>query len=408
MCKLLCFVQTASYACSVLILTIISLERYLAISHPLQTRRYTQHRLLRASIVSCVWGASAVYAAPLLFVYDILPGGPNELFCLRVQTILNVTTFYVMVDFVLLYALPLLLMSGVYAKIAIVLWRSSSKTVQRQTCRVSGSRNRAPEAAAAPAVWSFRRSRTSRGGSLRAPTWMLASGVDVNGVARVQKSLLVDATARDREKTDDCSCRPRGRCNAVSDHVAATEVDLETRTGREDARRSCCTANSSSSSSNYGQMTRLDSIGEDLEGTEATETNYVSTISNGIRMSEMPATKGIAVVSGSQSSTKTIQLNKNPLAHRRKVIRLLMAMVGSFAVCMLPHHVRLQWQEWSQSEGFDYGHMFLPPMTTLIFFFNSALNPFLYALISDRFRQSVIEIDWFMIRRMRDLLRKRY
>lgn len=404
MCKLLCFVQTASYACSILILTIISLERYLVISHPLQTRRYTQRRLLRASIVSCVWAASALYAAPLLFVYDTVLGDPDELFCLRSHSILNVTTFYVMVDFVLLYALPLLLMSAVYAKIAIVLWRSSSKSAQRQVYRVSGPRNRGPDVTAT-AVWSFRRSRTSRGGSLRAPTWMLASGVDDNGVARVQKSMLVDPTVEDQDKMEDCSSNLRGRCSTVSDQVAATAMDLETKTGRGGVRRSCCIANSSTSSgssgNNYGQKTRLDSIGEGVE------TNCVSSISDGIRMSDIPTTKGIAAASGVQGST-TSQLNKNPLAHRRKVIRLLMAMVVSFAVCMLPHHVRLQWQEWSQSEEFDYRHMFLPPMTTLIFFFNSALNPFLYALISDRFRQSVMEIDWFMIRRIRELFRKRH
>jgi len=78
----------------------------------------------------------------------------------------------------------------------------------------------------------------------------------------------------------------------------------------------------------------------------------------------------------------------NFLTSRRKVVRLLAAIVTSFALCMLPHHVRVQWQEWRRTASYSYEQMYIPPLTTLVFYVNSCLNPLLYALISNKFRQA--------------------
>ena len=95
----------------------------------------------------------------------------------------------------------------------------------------------------------------------------------------------------------------------------------------------------------------------------------------------------------------------------RKVVRLLIAFVVTFAVCMLPNHVWLLWQEWAdlyqqyessswsyhagpQYESYSYEqYMYVPPVMTLLFYVNSCLNPFLYALISDKFRSAVSEAE---------------
>ena len=82
----------------------------------------------------------------------------------------------------------------------------------------------------------------------------------------------------------------------------------------------------------------------------------------------------------------------NHLTSRRKVVRLLAAIVISFALCMLPHHVRVQRQQWTRSASYSYEEMYIPPVTTLVFYINSCLNPVLYALISDKFRQAFVDL----------------
>ena len=94
-------------------------------------------------------------------------------------------------------------------------------------------------------------------------------------------------------------------------------------------------------------------------------------------------------------ATVTVSSQHNPLRSRRKVIRLLIAFVVSFAVCTLPNHAWLLWQQWADLQLYSYEqyarHMYIPPVMTLLFYVNSCLNPFLYALISDKFRSAVSE-----------------
>ena len=64
---------------------------------------------------------------------------------------------------------------------------------------------------------------------------------------------------------------------------------------------------------------------------------------------------------------------------RRKVIRLLVAVVVSFALCVLPHHIRLLLNYW-KGTSFINGGVF-PPLSFLILYLNSALNPVLICIL---------------------------
>jgi len=110
-----------------------------------------------------------------------------------------------------------------------------------------------------------------------------------------------------------------------------------------------------------------------------------------------------AATTGQRRSTST-QLTgggDHLLTSRRKVVRLLAALVVSFALCMLPHHVRVQWQEWRRTVDYtDFDmYMYIPPVTTLVFYVNSCLNPLLYALISDKFRHAFADLHVHCCRR---------
>ncbi|XP_013776225.1 trissin receptor-like [Limulus polyphemus] len=78
---------------------------------------------------------------------------------------------------------------------------------------------------------------------------------------------------------------------------------------------------------------------------------------------------------------------------RRKVVRLLLAVVLSFALCNLPFHARKLWQYWSPNfNGGTKESVFITIGTTLLLYFNSGINPILYAFLSNNFRNSMKDV----------------
>jgi len=117
-----------SYTASVCILTVISVERFVAIIYPMHSRRLHSMSLLRATIIG-VWTVAAASGVPYLYIYDtldILSGdadGSVLQFCMMVHPF-NVRA-YTCATFVLWYAAPLAMMAFVYSRISVVLWHSS-------------------------------------------------------------------------------------------------------------------------------------------------------------------------------------------------------------------------------------------------------------------------------------------
>ncbi|KAJ1526211.1 hypothetical protein ONE63_009370 [Megalurothrips usitatus] len=77
----------------------------------------------------------------------------------------------------------------------------------------------------------------------------------------------------------------------------------------------------------------------------------------------------------------------------RGVVRMLIVVVFTFAVCNLPYHARKMWQYWSPSyEGDSKFMTIFTPATFLLTYFNSAINPLLYAFLSRNFRKGMREL----------------
>lgn len=86
-------------------------------------------------------------------------------------------------------------------------------------------------------------------------------------------------------------------------------------------------------------------------------------------------------------------LSRNVLRARRGVVRMLIVVVLTFAVCNLPFHARKMWQYWSSGyEGTSDFSALLTPLTFLITYFNSGINPLLYAFLSKNFRKGMKEL----------------
>ncbi|CAH2104644.1 unnamed protein product [Euphydryas editha] len=86
-------------------------------------------------------------------------------------------------------------------------------------------------------------------------------------------------------------------------------------------------------------------------------------------------------------------LSRNVLRARRGVVRMLIVVVLTFALCNLPFHARKMWQYWSSGyQGAGNFSALLTPLTFLISFFNSGINPLLYAFLSKNFRKGMREL----------------
>lgn len=80
--------------------------------------------------------------------------------------------------------------------------------------------------------------------------------------------------------------------------------------------------------------------------------------------------------------------SQNVLRARRGVIKMLIIVVFAFAICHLPYHARKLWQYWSPHyHGQTNFSAILTPVTFLCTYFNSGINPLLYAFLSKNFRR---------------------
>ena len=343
-CKLFYFVQNLAYSCSVLILTLISLERYMAIKHPMLNRRFSGTRAVHGVVIGAAWLLSIVYSLPWLVAYDIVrPGGDdNAAFCFNSLPL--DTHVYAMVNFVVLYIAPLLFMTFVYVRISIILWRSSAvmslplislQLLQSQDHHHEQQQQQQQQNLGGVSQYLQRASTPSCSPSCVRPFF--------NSLSSPNSPYL------------SAKSTPRRTCTQLQLNVNGSAA-LTATTAAERQRKRCSAA----------------------ETAPLAASSRRSTVSHA-----EPACR---------SRLSQMLTEQHPLTSRRKVVRLLAAIVVSFALCMLPHHVRVQWQEWRRSATYLYEEMYIPPVTTLLFYVNSCLNPLLYALISDKFRQAFADL----------------
>jgi len=314
-----------SYTASVCILTVISLERYVAIIYPMHSRRLHSMLLLRATVIG-VWTVAGVSGLPYVYIYDTvdivdLDGSPLQFCILFHSSSFNVGA-YTCATFVLWYVVPLAMMAFVYSRISVVLWRSSY----------------GPRVSSTPAATHHHEADMSVSDASSTKHHVAAADALASGSAagRPLRRHHQQQQQHQHDQLTSPQClitvEPSSDDTAVPAHGSAIELRSLT-SGHEPRRHSASTA----------------------------------------------------------AAPLTSSSDQTALSARRKVIRLLIAVVISFAVCVLPYHVRVLWQAFSQPQLADW-QLIIPPLTFVIYYLNSGLNPLLYAFLSNNFRSSLSDV----------------
>lgn len=363
MCKLNYFTQLVSYTASVLILLLITIERYLAIIFPMRIRKM-KSKVGYILTVSSVWILSFTFAVPNFVEYgsttninymsaldrpgvNVTLGGAVEHNCSRHYRVDMIA--YHLATFLILYVTPLAVMSTLYGKIALVLWRSTRQLrleVRAEGAVVKQTVTETPPLMAHP------------GGA---------------------------ATTQD----------PNGSCPL---HLAVPGPHQD---GPKDSRR-------------YRRLLRGQRAehggGGGGSGGGGGNRCYDFESSEGIGLSPNPCatntTTEDTVVSGRCSPSQTnaaiaarryacrIQRSNKTLRARKRVIAMLVTVVVTFMLCKLPRHIWLFILHHgsdnvvnSASPAFKYIY---PTIAYAAMYLNSAINPIIYFTFSESFRRSML------------------
>ena len=124
MCKLLPFCQTVSISCSIFTLVAISFDKFVAIVYPFK-RIMTTGRV--RIVIALIWLASFATASPQLIANNLVHDEDGSIWCLEewpspFDPVLAPRD-YTIVYLVLLYVLPLSVITAFYSRVFIVIWR---------------------------------------------------------------------------------------------------------------------------------------------------------------------------------------------------------------------------------------------------------------------------------------------
>ncbi|CAB3246631.1 unnamed protein product [Arctia plantaginis] len=141
LCKILLYFQSVSVTVSVLTLTFISVDRWYAICFPLKFKSTTGRA---KTAIFIIWAISLLFNAPELIVLTTATSVPLR-FGLEYLTQCVATwsersdLVWHIIKVVLIYTLPLLLMTIAYVQIVKVLWRSEKIPGQAETVKLASA-----------------------------------------------------------------------------------------------------------------------------------------------------------------------------------------------------------------------------------------------------------------------------
>ncbi|XP_049790292.1 gastrin/cholecystokinin type B receptor-like [Schistocerca nitens] len=123
LCKMVHYMQSVSFVCSVLTLTAMSIERYYAIVHPMRAKYICTISQARKIILG-IWCASFLLALPAIFVQIHLPVGlkVQAFWCVRDWEHEALWRLHELYMLVLILVVPTCIMAAAYTSICWEVW----------------------------------------------------------------------------------------------------------------------------------------------------------------------------------------------------------------------------------------------------------------------------------------------
>ncbi|KAL3869341.1 hypothetical protein ACJMK2_042034 [Sinanodonta woodiana] len=353
MCKLYSFVWNLSYTASIIILTVIAVERYIAITHPLRARHFLTRTKLKA-VQAIIWIVSATYNTPYLFVFDIFSYNGVNFYCY--PSSMEIIKGLTLSNIIMWYLIPLVVMAFIYFRIASTLWRTTAMESIRMKRRpeFNVDEEHRTEAANVLAINQVSYKCDERNNSYAHISHERSSGenkarysnMDDYNYSSESCSVRCDQlTICQGRRSSNRRCRSSGNCMNITQPAIISETPNSSDLCVESSRTELCGRH------NNDDICRVRS---------RCRRTYLSS-------------------------------SKRVTRARRSVIRLLIVVVCSFAICVLPHHIRLLFVYWNIDVLPANAMIILSPVSFIILFLNSGLNPILYALLSKNFRRSFFE-----------------
>ncbi|XP_033105262.1 trissin receptor-like isoform X2 [Anneissia japonica] len=339
-CKIEQVVFGTTIIASAAILTTIAIERYLVIMYPMRMRRVWTAKRMKI-IVAAIWVCSTLYSLSPIWYYGISVYNGLS-FCTINYLYNDIIKRQVLISFILWYGIPLTLMICLYGHMSVFLWHSAgAKNISIRETRNNMSNTRA----------NSNRKNIYKGGS------------------QIKRTDSHNVSNQDEVKADKGS----NKCGEFYiDYPDETDsentlIQKQHKNGTTEETEKFIDIKKGQESPNVGVLY-----------TKPTEGQKQQNKCN------------VRFIDRTRKSTKKAPARSRGLKalnERKKVIRLLIALVVSFALCLFPTHLTSLWIFYGHFPNKTKFGYYSIPWSTAFYLMNSALNPMLYAFLSEQFRK---------------------